>query len=128
MGLSAPGSLEPRASKPFSQNWSPLPGTTIPRHHHLDLQINTDRNRADGTTQRGVESMDHHETRTIADLTKTGSPDRDNGVDLQDRTKRYDEAAPTVRAVRGWSRTTQLTHMRPGQSVKVRVDAYPHLK
>src|SRR5258708_28294788 len=105
MGLSAPGSLEPPASKPFSQNWSPLLRTTIPRHHLLDLQMNTDRNRADGTTQRGMESMDHHETRTIANLTITGSPDRDTGVDLQDRTKRDGEAAPTVRAVRGWSRT-----------------------
>src|SRR5712664_4229058 len=83
MGLSAPGSLEPPASKPFSQIWSPLPGTTIPRHHLLDLQMNTDRNRADGTTQRGMESMDHHETRTIANLTITGSPDRDTGVDCR---------------------------------------------
>jgi len=67
--------------------------------------MNTDRNRANGTTQHGMESMDNHETRTIANLTITGSPDRDTGVDLQDRTKRDGEAAPTAQAVRGWSRT-----------------------
>jgi membrane fusion protein (multidrug efflux system) len=67
--------------------------------------MNTDRNRANGTTQHGMESMDNHETRTIANLTITGSPDRDTGVDLQDRTKRDGEAAPTARAVRGRSRT-----------------------
>jgi len=41
----------------------------------------------------------------IADLTQTGRPDRDTGVDSRDRTKRDGEAAPTGRAVRGWSRT-----------------------
>jgi membrane fusion protein (multidrug efflux system) len=52
-----------------------------------------------------MRSLDHHETRTIADLTPTGSPDHEIAVDAQDRTKRDGQAAPTARAVRGWSRT-----------------------
>jgi len=67
--------------------------------------MNIDNNTAYGKTQRGMKSMDRFETTKIPDLAPTGSSDRDTGVDLQDRTKRYDEAAPTVRAVRGWSRT-----------------------
>jgi len=52
-----------------------------------------------------MNSLNHHETRTIADLTPTGRHDPEIAVDAQDRTKRDGEAAPTARTVRGWSRT-----------------------
>ena len=67
--------------------------------------MNTDRNNADEKTPHEMKSMDHYETRTIADLTQTGRPDRDTGVDSQDPTKRDGEVAPTAGAMRGWSRT-----------------------
>lgn len=65
--------------------------------------MNTNHNSADRKTQRGMESMDRFETNTIPDLTQTRSPDRDTGVDFQDRTRRDGEGAPTARAVRRWS-------------------------
>src|SRR6266850_7346186 len=63
--------------------------------------MNTDRNKADRTIQRRVKSIDRYETRMMADLTQTGSPDHETAVGSQDRTKRDGEAAPTARAVRG---------------------------
>ncbi len=48
--------------------------------------------------------MDRNETK-IPDLTQTGSPDRDTGIDLKDQIRRDGEGAKAARAMRGWSRT-----------------------
>ncbi len=37
---------------------------------NTNIQMKTDRNNVDMTTQRGMESVDHHETGTIPDLTQ----------------------------------------------------------
>src|SRR5205814_674354 len=83
--LCAPGLLGRPARKPFSPSWSPLPGTT-PHQPLPNLQMSTDHKSADGKTQRGMESMDRFETRTIPDLTQTGGPDPDSGVAFHKRT------------------------------------------
>src|SRR6266404_8877724 len=95
MGSCAPGLLEPPAKKSFSPGWSPLPGTT-PHQPIPNLQMKTERNSPDKTIQQSMKSTDHDETRTIADLTPTGSPDRDTGIDLQDRTRSDGDGAPTA--------------------------------
>jgi len=61
--------------------------------------------------------MDHYETRPIADLTQTGSPNRDTGVDLQDRTGRDGEGAQNARPVRGRSRTKKRFALLAGALV-----------
>ncbi len=70
-----------------------------------NLQMKTERNSPDKTIQQSMKSTDHDETRTTADLTPTGSPDRDTGIDLQDRTTRDGDGAPSDRALDARSRT-----------------------
>jgi membrane fusion protein (multidrug efflux system) len=69
--------------------------------------MKTDRNSADGKTQREMKSMDHYEARKIADLAQNGSPGRETAVASQDRKKRDGEEAPTDRAIRSRSGAKQ---------------------
>ena len=67
--------------------------------------MNTDRNNADEKTPYGIKSMGHYETRTIPDLTQTGSPDRDTRVVSPELTNGDGDGAPTSRSLRARSGT-----------------------
>src|SRR5882762_10095579 len=123
MAWCAPGSLEPPARKPFSPSLSPLPGTTTPQRipNH---QMNTENNIADGKTQ----SMDHHETRTIAESPQTESPDHRARIDLQDQTSSDGEEASIARASRRWSRSQKRVATLIGALVVCVAAAFYYLR
>src|SRR5258708_7083855 len=122
MGSYARGLLGPRARKPSSPSCSPFLGTTIPQPIP-NLQMNIDRNRADEKTPHEMKSMDRNETK-IPDLTQTGSPDRDTGIDLKDQIRRDGEGAKAARAMRGRAGTKKLIALLAGVLIGVAAALY----